>query len=52
MNDVNKLISKDVSKLSNERPCKDAETLLSCNITEWIEIDQSMWLSIYKHFVI
>ena len=32
-----KLISKGVSKLYNERPCKDAETLLSCNITEWIK---------------
>ena len=29
MNDINKLISKDVSKLYNERPCKDDETLLS-----------------------
>ena len=37
VNDINKLISKDVSKLYNEKPCKDAETLLSPNITEWIE---------------
>ena len=33
MNDINKLISKDISKLYNERPCKDAETLLSYHIT-------------------
>ena len=37
MNDVNKLISKDISNLYNERSCKDAETLSSYNITEWIE---------------
>ena len=37
VNDINKLTSKDASKFCNERPCKDAETLLNYNITEWIE---------------
>ena len=36
MADLNQLISTDTTKLYNEKPCEDFQSLLSYNIKEWL----------------
>ena len=36
MQDLDKILSADITKLDNEKPCKDSGSVLSFNMGTWI----------------